>query len=474
MKNQESSEDAETRLTQIALFRYGLLAPLLQQKLERGEIAAHLNRLADQHHQIPGSSRSTVSFPTLWRWLLAYRKQGFEGLRPRPRSDEGTPRRVPQEAIERAISLRRQVPSRSAATIVQILARDPELPVTVKESTLRHILAARGYGQGQSGVRPQPLKRFEWDKVNALWQGDALVGPWLPDPERPGKVRRVHLFAYIDDYSRLVPYAEWFWEQALPRMERVLKLGILRRGLPMAIYVDNGLVYASTQFGAALATLGIRRLHSRPYQPRGRGKIERYFGEVRRAFLPEVEAAHITTLEELNASFWAWLEIIYHRRTHSETSQTPLERYQQRADQIKSADPVVLQKAFLWRQRRRVSRSAMLSLQGNTYAVDPQLIGHEIELRFDPFDLDQLEVWLDGKCLGPARVIKLKRGYHLAVEGLTPTPPNPQQQAKINFLAALRTEYDELLRKELGRIHFTQAFLDEKNKPNKSNPTKED
>lgn len=468
MKDKERPEDAETRLTQIALFRYVLIAPLLRPELQRGDIAAHLHGIASRHHQIPGSARTTVSFPTLWRWLLAYRKQGFDGLRPQSRRDDGTPRRIPQEVIERAISLRRQLPSRSAATIIQILARDPELPVRVKESTLRHILADRGYGQGQGGVVPQPVKRFERESVNALWQGDAMVGPWLPDPERPGKMRRVHLFAYIDDYSRLVPYAEWFWEQALPRMERVLKLGILRRGLPMAVFVDNGLVYASTQFGAALATLGIRRIHSTPYFPRSRGKIERWFGQVRQAFLPEVEVAHITTLEELNASFWAWLEVIYHRRTHSETGQSPLERYQKGADKVRSSDPVVLQKAFLWRERRRVSPNATLSLQGNIYAVDPELVGHQVELRFDPFEIDQLEVWLDGKCLGPARVIKLKRGYHLAVEGLTRASPNPQQQAKINFLAALRTEYDELLRKELGRIHFTQAFLDEKNK------TKED
>ena len=463
MKDPEGTEDIETRRTQIALFRYGLIAPLLHRELERGEIVAHLRQTAAQHQPIPESSRTTISFPTLWRWLISYRKQGFEGLKPQPRRDGGIPRQVPAEAIEQAILLRREVPSRSAATIAQILARDHHLPL-VKESTLRHILAAKGYGRGQSGVTPQPVKRFEREKVNALWQGDAMTGPWLPDPERPGKMRRAHLFAYIDDYSRLVPYAEWFWEQALPRMERVLKLGILRRGLPLAIFVDNGLVYASTQFGAALATLGIRRIHSSPYFPRSRGKVERWFGVVRQTFLPEVEAAHITTIEELNASFWAWLEIIYHRRTHSETGQTPLERYQQGLEQVKSADPVVLQKAFLWRERRRVSRTGTISLQGNTYAIDPQFIGREIELRFDPFELDQLEVWLDGRCLGPARVIQLQRGYHLKVEGLTGAPQSPQQQAKINFLAALRTEYDALLRKELGRIHFIQAFPDEKTK----------
>ena len=39
----------------------------------------------------------------------------------------------------------------------------------------------------------------------------------------------------------------------------------MRRGLPQALYVDNGQVYAATQFGAACATLGIRRLHTAPY-----------------------------------------------------------------------------------------------------------------------------------------------------------------------------------------------------------------
>lgn len=462
MKVQKDDRDAETRRTEIALFRYGLLAPILHRELARGELMTYLGQVALAGHEMPGSSRDTVSFPTLWRWLTSYRKGGFDGLKPRPRRDEGTPRRVPQAVIDRAIALRQEAPSRSAGTIVQILARDPDLP-RVKESTVRHLLAARGYGHGRGGSAPAPLKRFEWDQVNALWQGDALVGPWLPDPERPARMRRVHLFAFIDDHSRLVPYAEWFWEEALPRMERVLKLAILRRGLPRAIYVDNGLVYASTQFGAALATLAIRRLHSRPYAPQGpqgRGKIERWFGEVRRGFLPEVEVAHVTTLEELNASFWAWLEIIYHRRIHSETGQTPLDRYQDGVAQVKSADPVILQKAFLWRQRRKVTRAATISLQGNTYAVDPQLIGRDIELRFDPFQLDQLEVWLDGKSLGAARVLKLERGRHLAVAGLTPAPVTRPQQAKIDFLAALRAEYEKLLREELGRIPFAKDLSD--------------
>lgn len=44
-------------------------------------------------------------------------------------------------------------------------------------------------------------------------QGDMLVGPYLPDIDRPGKYRRTALFCFIDDYSRLIPYGEFFWRK---------------------------------------------------------------------------------------------------------------------------------------------------------------------------------------------------------------------------------------------------------------------
>ena len=114
-----------------------------------------------------------------------------------------------------------------------------------------------------------------------------------------------------------MPYAEFFFDEALPRMERVLKIALLRRGVPQAVYVDNGQVYSSLQFHAACATLGIERIQTAPYSPEAKGKQERFFETLRLQFLPEVEAANVTTLTELNESLWAWLEMIYHqvRRT---------------------------------------------------------------------------------------------------------------------------------------------------------------
>jgi putative transposase len=451
----------EERRTQIALFRYGLIAALLNRPLERGEIGAHFQAIAATSHQIPFSTRTHVDEETAWRYLQAYRRGGFEALKPKPRSDGGQSRRIPPEILAKAIALREEVPSRSAATIIQILRRDPAFPadLSIAPRTLRGLLYQKGKTREKLIGQSKAFRRFEREHANELWQGDMLVGPYLPDPEHPGKFRRTALFAFIDDYSRLVPYGEFFFEESLPRLERVLKLAILRRGIPERLYVDNGKVYVSTQLAAACATLGIRPIHSTPYAPNTKGKIERFFGTVRSQFLPEVENAHRATLDDLNASFHAWLELVYHHAVHAETEQPPRDRFQQNLTQItlREADPVLLRQAFLWREKRTVTRTATLSLQGNRYSVDPLLAGQQVELRFDPFELAEVEVWQEGHFVAHAQVQKLERSRHLALDRI-PAPHQEVKPEQIDFLAALRAEHQAQLAQELGAISFAQAF----------------
>ena len=451
----------EERRVQIALFRYALIAALLNRPLERGELTAHLKALAAQTHRIPFSKRTTLDDETIWRYLAAYRKGGFEALKPRARSDRGKSRRIPEQVIQKAIALRQELPTRSANTIIQILKRESDHPPDLRLAarTLQGILHERGITREKLKGQSKAYRRFERECANALWQGDMLVGPYLPDADRPGKYRRTALFCFIDDYSRLVPYGEFFLEESLPRLERVLKVAVLRRGIPERLYVDNGKVYVSTQLAAACATLGIRPIHSTPYTPNTRGKIERFFGTVRSQFLAEVESAKLATLEELNASFQAWVELIYHQTVHSETSQSPLERFQESLAKItlRQADTKQLREAFLWREKRTVTRTATISLQGNRYSVDPLLAGQQVELRFDPFELSEVEVWQHSHFVGQGQVVKLERERHLALDRIPP-PAQEASPEHVDFLAALRAEHKALLAKELGAISFAQAL----------------
>ena len=119
----------------------------------------------------------------------------------------------------------------------------------------------------------------------------------------------------------------------------------------------------------------------------------------------------------------------------------------------------MLRRAFLWREQRKVRRDATLALQGNRYQVDRHLAGRTVELRFDPFDLSHMDLYLDGAYLGPATVTTQNRQRHLAVERLATEPLAPvKPPSGLDFLAALRAEHQEQQRHELGRLEFARLL----------------
>ena len=454
-------KDQQERNTEIALFRYGLIAPLLFDPPAAGQLEAALRDLAGKTYQIPYSKRRRVSVATLRRYLALYAQGGFAALQPQPRADKGRLKAFTPEVLAAAIALRAEQPARTTPMLVELLKRDPNLQLdqAINAHTLTTHLRRRGKSRRQVGLATRSYRRFERDHSNSLWQGDAMVGPWLPDPVVAGRKRRAHLFCFLDDHSRLVPHAEFFWDESLPRLERVLKVAILRRGLPRAIYVDNGQVYSANQFAAACATLGIERIQTAPYSPEAKGKQERFFETVRLQFMPEVAVSDINTLAALNESFWAWLACIYHQAEHSETGQTPLARFRAGRNELRPVDPQALTSAFLWRAKRKVRKDGTLALQGNRYQVDAYLAGRTLELRFDPFDLATIDLYLDEQHLGQAIVVSQGRVKHLAVQGLvTEAPPPPPSGSSLDYLAALRAEHRQLLQQEAGQLHFARLL----------------
>ena len=359
----------DTWRTQVALFRYTLILPLLRHDRQRDGTKRQLREaIAGQPHTIPHSQRRTVSVPTLRRWEKAYRKGGFDALKPRSRRDRGASRSLSAETLDRAEALKRELPTRSARTVVNILKREDAGPIReerIAPRTLRRHLAARGATRARLAKRATAFRRFEREHFGDLWQSDALDGPKLADPADPEAQRQTFLFAFLDDHSRLVPHAQFYWNEQLPRLEDCLKRAISRYGCPMAIYADQGSVYRADQLDTACATLGIQRILARPYSPEAKGKIERFFGFVRSDFLPElVLSPSVQTLNDLNQSLLAWIEVVYHRKVHSETCQAPLDRFRHDpAPSVRRVDPLALRNAFLYRVSRQVTKTGHVHFQ---------------------------------------------------------------------------------------------------------------
>ncbi|MFE6974477.1 Mu transposase C-terminal domain-containing protein [Streptomyces sp. NPDC057682] len=158
-------------------------------------------------------------------------------------------------------------------------------------------------------------------------------------------------------------------------------------------------------------------MHSQPGRPQGRGKIERFFRTANGEFTVEIASGDgepgrpVTSLAETNRLFTGWVENVYHRRTHSETGMAPLARWMEGAPFPVPA-PADLVEAFRWSEHRTVAKTGLVSLHGNRYRVDPVLVGRQVELVLDPFDLTFLRVRADGHDAGTALPFQTSRQSH--------------------------------------------------------------
>lgn len=339
------------RADDIALFRYGVVREAADPKLTKAERGRVVRAMAAMAHTGPGGEPVRVSRNTIDRWVRAYRSGGFGGLRPGPRRVEP---RTPAEALELAVKLRKEDPLRSGAHIAEVLRVAQGW--SPHPRTLERHFKALGLTRAALTGTNVAFGRFQADYPNELWTGDALHGPVVG-------AKKAILFAFIDDCSRVVAGHRWSYSEDTLAAQAALRRGILSRGLPGTVYLDNGSPFVSRQLLRALAVLGVRLVHSRPGRPEGRGKIERFFRTVREQFLVEVAHSGITCLEALEERFVAWLEQSYHRREHSEMAEAPIERFSRIATP-KFASAELLREAFLFSEARTVTKVATVSLFG--------------------------------------------------------------------------------------------------------------
>jgi putative transposase len=425
---------------QIAAARYALIAPIVsrQTPLSPGELRQWLTQTADRLFELPGTKRQSVSARTLERYLAAYRKGGWDALKPKARKSEA-PTKLPSEILQLAINLRRERPQRSVEQLIFLLEQSGAAkPGQVAASTLARHLRKAGASRGElkKSAPSSEFRRFEADDVLALVQSDFKHFIYLPDPKHPNKKRKTILLAIIDDYSRYILHAQIYWDEQLPRLEDSLKKAILRHGIPETFYCDNGSAFSAHHLARICGRLGIRLTHSRPYRPQGRGKVEKFFQFIDSSFRTEVhgevEKGNITTLEELNGALRAWLDGYYHERIHGSTKRSPREKFEA-SERMRKRKPLTeLNELFLWEETRSVDKASCVKLDGNVYEVDATLATKRIQLRYDPFDLTAVQVWWEDKRYSDAKPIELSRKRKKKPD--EPAPQPQEQEESLSFL----------------------------------------
>lgn len=427
------------RARAVGLFRYCLVREAADPKLTTKQRGRLVRALAAREHEGPSGMPVRVSRASIDRWIRAWRRGGFDALVPPPR--QASPR-IPAEILDLAVALKKEVPDRTAAQIATILRAHAGW--SPDERTLQRNFHRLELITRPGGAAPRVFGRFEAEAPNARWTGDALHGPTV-------RGRKAILFAFIDDHSRLFTGYRWARREDTVRLEAALRNGVAARGIPQTLYLDNGSAMVDKQLQRACASLGIRLVHSKPGQPAGRGKIERVFRTVRDQFLVEIGSGReLEDMTQLNTLFTAWVEKVYHQREHSETKQTPWQRWSS-APTPHLPTPAQLREAFLWSEWRTVTKTATVGLHGNKYEVDAALTGRKVELVFDPFDLTSIEVRWHGRSMGTAVPHVIGRHVHAKARVDEPTPP--PAPTGIDYLGLIEAQHTAELAQ---RVQYSQ------------------
>ena len=392
------------RARETGLFRYSLVQELAEAGLSPAERGRRARELAGRVHDGPGGQAVRVSRGTLDRWRRVYESGGFDALVPSPRQPAP---RTPAEVLALAEALKREKPDRTAAQVRRILQLTAGWAPS--DRTLQRLFERLELNAPAAGARGA-----SGPSAGSSARGRTRCGPATPSTARSIAGGKCYLFAFIDDHSRAIMGARWAYHDDVVRMAAAFRPALQRRGVPQAIYLDNGSPFVDAWLLRGCAVLGIKLIHSRPGKPEGRGKIERFFRTVRDQFLVEVgDGSGIASLAEMNRLFQAWTETAYHQAVHSETGEEPIARWARATPRSgRSRTRAGCARRSCGPSGARPTKTALVSLHGNSYQVDAWLAGRYVELVFDPFDLGHVEVRAGGKPAGTAVPFTVGRHRH--------------------------------------------------------------
>ena len=387
----------EDEKMQVAVFRFGVISDFVTAaQMSRAEKRRLMRDKCARKWQIPFSEKTRLSMGSINRWCRLYKDSNgdLKSLQPKDRCDQGKSRAMDEDTCLSLIGLKLETPALTVPQLIEQMNRQNRVSpgIVLNNSTVYRFLHQQNLAQLPI-KKPVDRRKFEAELPNDLWQSDVMHGPKV---DVNGKMRKSYLIAVIDDHSRLIAHGQFYLSEALHSYLQAFENALAKRGLPRKLYVDNGAAFRSRHLEYICASLAIALIHSKPYQPQGRGKIERFFRTVRGQFLTGFKGQ---TLNELNEAFDGWLSNIYHQRKHSSTKQTPIERFAVNLQCLRAA-PDNLHDYFRIVARRKVNKDRSITLNGRLYEAPVALIAKRVELLYHHSQHQQVEVKYQNKSFG--------------------------------------------------------------------------
>ena len=346
---------------------------------------------------------------TIETWLCRYNKHGVTTLDKQSRSDKNKPRKILIAELAEAIN--EVLPSLRLNKVGKI-----------PKSTLYRCLLERNYFTRQQ-LAPTSFYRFVRENdllaaetteklrmsfamkyANELWQGDTMYGPSIK--QAGGKWKKTFFIAFIDDASRLITHAEFFYRDNTDNMVEAFRTALYKRGKPERLYFDNGANYTSKEILQACVRLDIRLSHAPVRDGAAKGKIERFFRGFRDRFL--VMHPSFDSLEKLNQSTQEWIENQYNTQPHSSIQMKPLDRFNLDHSRIAYlSNDDFTEEVFFVEVDRKVSKVNVFSINNQKYECPVDLRGKTVQVRYGRTQCDRFIVYFKGQRMGQATPLNL-------------------------------------------------------------------
>ena len=343
---------------------------------------------------------------TIQTWWYFYSRHGI--TESPARADKGSTRKVSPEqlatAIETVLPSFHGKPRNIAVVYRECIRRGLLQRERVAPNTFRRIVKKLDLLTPLCEHSPKARLAFAKAHANDLWQADTLHGPYLDTGLRSPSIK-TYLICFIDDASRVVPHGAFYNADDTPNLIDCFQTALYKRGVPKAVYVDNGSNYSSREFATICTRLGTVLIHTPVRDGAAKGKIERFFRTVRDEFLTR-DLSHIRDLRQLNYEFTKWIELTYHDRVHTTLGMKPVDRLGLDLDRIRylTTSPYCAE-LFMLEDTRKVRSDNTFSFNARRYEAPRDMRSKTITIRYQRHTGFPPTVYQDGVRLGDATLL---------------------------------------------------------------------
>lgn len=388
------NDKAYSAAVEMAHLRFAVIAPAIQGLFSEPSKTAYYKKVAEKPLVLPNGKEMFYNFNTFEKWEHEYKKHGMDGLMSRTRSDAGSSRVLPDTAIAEIYRLKEQFPRINATLIYNKLIADG----FIKESKASVCSVQRFIKKNalKSGRLPsiKDRKAFEEEFPGDMFQADTCHSIYITED---GKKRKTYLFYVVDDHSRMIVGARFFYNDNAYNFQQVLKEAIARHGICRKLYVDNGGPYSNGQLKLILGSLGIIEIHAPVRDGAAKAKVERAFRTIKDTWLNGFDSSSISSLEELNRLLADYVRM-RNNSFNRDIGETPYERYSRHLDRIRPVKSREwIDECFTNRVHRKVRNDSTISIDSISYDVPMQFISMKVEVRFLPVDMKNAYILYEGE-----------------------------------------------------------------------------